>query len=163
MHSTLFFARKRVLAMACFVAACSPAFAAPPAATAQAHGISVADMNTAIKPGDDFYAYANGTWVDHAQIPADRASVGVFYLLRDKSDKQTAKLIEQAAKSDAPAGNELRKIADLYNAYMDEKAIEARGMSPLTPGLNAIAAIKTRRDLATALGRIDIYIFQMCG
>ena len=153
MRSTLFLAPKRVFALAFFVAAWLPAIAAPPTAAAHEHGISAADMNTAIKPGDDFYAYANGTWVDHAQIPADRASVGVFYLLRDKSDKQTAELIEQVAKSDAPAGSEPRKIADLYNAYMDEKAIDARGMSPLTSHLNAIAAIKTRRDLATALGQ----------
>ncbi len=152
MHPTFFFARKRLLAMACFVAACLPALAGPPAATTQ-HGIAVADMNTAIKPGDDFYAYVNGTWVDHAQIPADRASVGVFYLLRDKSDKQTADLIEQIAKSNAAPGSEQRKIADLFNAYMDEKSIEARGMSPLTPYLNAIAAINTKRDLATALGQ----------
>lgn len=153
MHSICFFAHKRVLALACCLAACLPALAAPPAATSQQHGIAVAGMDTAIKPGDDFYAYANGTWVAQAKIPADRASVGVFYLLRDKSDKQTADLIEQVAKSSAPAGSEPRKIADLYNAYMDEKAIEARGMSPLTPHLNAIAAIKTKRELATALGQ----------
>jgi putative endopeptidase len=142
-----------VMSCAVMVAVNAQAQSAPAAGPATVHGIAVANMDPAIKPGDDFYAYANGAWVDQAQIPADRSSVGNFYELRDKSDRQTKGLIEEAAKANAPEGSELRKIADLYNTYLDEKAIEARGMAPLEPHLKAIAAIKTKKELATALGR----------
>ena len=68
------------------------------------------------------------------------------------SNKRTAALIEEAAKSNSPAGSNARKIADLYNSYMDEAAIEAKGIAPLRPHLEAIAAIHDKRELARALG-----------
>ena len=86
-------------------------------------------------------------------IPADRAALGVFSTLDDMANKNTAALIQESAKANAPAGSEARKIADLYNSYMDESAIEAKGLTPLHSQLAAIAAIKTKRDLARALGR----------
>ena len=55
-------------------------------------------------------------------------------------------------KAHAPAGSNARKIADLYNSYMDEAAIEAKGLAPLTPSLAAIAAIHDQNELARALG-----------
>ena len=116
------------------------------------HGIVVANMDTSVKPGDDFYEYANGGWIKRTEIPPDRANIGVFTALSDLSNKRTAGLIEEAAKSNAPAGSNLRKIADLYNSYMDEAAIEAKGLAPLRPHLDSIAAIHDKRELARALG-----------
>ena len=81
-------------------------------------------------------------------IPADRAAIGVFSTLDDMANKNTAALIQESAKSNAPAESEARKIADLYNSYMDESAIETKGLTPLHSQLAAIAAIKTKRDLA---------------
>ncbi|HYK34796.1 M13 family metallopeptidase [Alloacidobacterium sp.] len=118
----------------------------------ETHGIAVANMDTAIKPGDDFYLYANGDWIKRTEIPADRGGIGVFTRLADLSNKRTADLIEEAAKSDAAAGSGKRKIADLYNSYMDEAGIEAKGLAPLRPHLDAIAAIKDKTELARALG-----------
>ncbi len=69
------------------------------------------------------------------------------------SDKRTAALIEEAAKGGASAGAGARKIADLYNSYMDEAAIEAKGLAPLRPHLEAIAAIHDKKELAAALGQ----------
>jgi len=117
-----------------------------------AHGIVVANMDRSVKPGDDFYEYANGDWIKRTEIPPDRGSVGVFTSLDDLSNKRTANLIEEAAKGNAPAGSGVRKIADLYNSYMDEAAIEAKGLAPLRPHLEAIAAIHNKRELARALG-----------
>ena len=117
------------------------------------HGIVVANMDPAVKPGDNFYLYANGAWLARTQIPADRARIGVFSLLDDRSNKNVAAIIEDTAKSSAPAGSDRRKIADLYNAFMNEPAIEARGMKPLEPHLAEIAAIHDRHDLALALGK----------
>ncbi|HEY0758334.1 MAG TPA: M13 family metallopeptidase [Acidisarcina sp.] len=121
-------------------------------ATQQIHGISIASMDTSVKPGEDFFEYANGGWIKRTEIPADRASIGVFSMLDDLSNKRTAALIQDAAKTDAPGGSDQRKIADLYNSFMDETAIEAAGLAPLKPHLDAIAAIKTRQQLAYALG-----------
>lgn len=116
------------------------------------HGISVANMDRSVVPGDNFYLYANGDWIKHTVIPPDRAGVGVFSVLLDRSNKRTAKLISEAAKSDAPAGSNERKIADLYNSYMNRPLIEAKGLAPLRPHLAAIAAIHNKRELARALG-----------
>ena len=118
-----------------------------------AHGIAVANIDSGVKPGDNFYLYANGDWLKRTDIPADRAVVAVFTTLDDVSNKRTAALIEEASKTDAPSGSGQRKIADLYNSYMDESGIEAKGLTPLKPHLDAIAAIKDKRELAFALGK----------
>ncbi|HEU5337213.1 MAG TPA: M13 family metallopeptidase, partial [Terriglobales bacterium] len=117
-----------------------------------AHGISVANLDRAVKPGDDFYLYTNGGWLQRNEIPPDRPAIGLFSKLADLANKRTQTLIEEAAKSHAPAGSNERKIADLYNSYMDEATIQERGLEPLRPHLQAIAAIKNKRELARALG-----------
>ena len=108
----------------------------------ETHGIDVANMDRSVKPGDNFYLYCNGDWIKRTEIPPDRSRISVFSTLADVSDKRTAALIEEAAKSGGPAGSSARKIADLYNSYMDEAAIEAKGLAPLQPHLKAIAAIQ---------------------
>jgi putative endopeptidase len=136
--------------------------AAPLAADAQstpapeAHGIVVANMDRSVKPGDDFYRYANGNWSERTKIPPDRRYIDPNGLDFDDSNdltrKRIAGLIDEANKANAPAGSNARKIADLYNSYMDEASIEAKGLAPLRPHLDAIAAIRDKRDLARALG-----------
>jgi putative endopeptidase len=116
------------------------------------HGIVIANMDPSVKPGDDFYEYTNGAWIKRTEIPADRGRIGVFSALADQSDKRTAALIEESAKGGGAAGSGPRKIGDLYNSYMDEAGIEAKGMAPLEPHLKAIAAIKDKKELAAALG-----------
>src|SRR5208337_5140917 len=102
------------------------------------HGISVANMDRSAVPGDNFYLYCNGDWIKRTELPPDRARISVFSSLADLSDKRTAALIEETAKSNAPAGSSARKIANLYNSYMDEAAIEAKGMAALQPHLKAV-------------------------
>jgi putative endopeptidase len=116
------------------------------------HGIVVANMDRSVKPGDDFYRYANGDWIKRTQIPPDRSDVGGFHSLIDVSQKRIAGLVKEAAKANAPAGSNTRKIADLYHSYMDESAIEAKGLAPLGPQLDAIAAIRDKHEMARALG-----------
>lgn len=118
----------------------------------ETHGIAVANMDRSITPGDNFYLYTNGDWIKRTVIPADRAGIGVFSALDDLANKNTAALIQEAAKSNAPTGSNTRKIADLYNSYMNEAAIEAKGLMPLHPQLAAIATIRTKDELARALG-----------
>src|ERR1700676_2692680 len=118
----------------------------------QMHGINVANMDRSVKPGDNFYLYCDGDWIKRTELPPDRGRLSVFSTLADVSDKQTAALVEEAAKSGGTAGSSARKIADLYNSYMDETGIEAKGLAPLQPHLKAIAAISDKKALAFALG-----------
>jgi putative endopeptidase len=143
-------------------AACALSALTPLAAHAQTvpapetHGIVVANMDRSVKPGDDFYQYANGSWLKRNEIPPDRGYITPNGLDFDGSNdlirERIAGLIEEAAKTNAPAGSNARKIADLYHSYMDEAAIEAKGLAPLRPQLDAIAAIHDKHELARALG-----------
>ncbi len=123
-------------------------YAAEPA---NLHGLDLAAMDKNVKPGDDFYAYANGSWTKNTIIPPDRSTFGIFTILEEKASKRTADLIQQADKakaSDATA----RKVGDYYAAFMDEKAIEAKGLKTVKPELDKIAAIHDAASLATILG-----------
>src|SRR5438477_7803704 len=138
-------------AVACAVI-CALAGYAQQAPAPETHGIAVKNMDRSVKPGDDFYHFCNGEWIKRTEIPPDRAGVGVFTKLGDLSNKRTSELIEEIAKSNAAPGSGPRKVADLYNSYMDEAAIEAKGLAPLRPHLEAIAAIRDKKELALALG-----------
>lgn len=127
-------------------------FIAQNAPMREIHGIAIQNMDRSIKPGDNFYLYANGEWIKRTTIPPDRSEVDVFTRLADLSNKRTAGLIEDIAKSNAQPGSSLRKVADLYNSFMDESAIEAKGLAPLRPHLDAIAGIHGKRELARHLG-----------
>ncbi len=115
-------------------------------------GIDLSIMDETIRPGDDFYGYANGTWSKNTPIPPDRAAFGVFTILEEKANKRTSDLIQEADKAKAPAGSDVRKIGDYYAAFMDEKAIEARGLKTIQPELDQIAAIGDKPALAHVLG-----------
>ncbi|RUL62369.1 M13 family peptidase [Dyella dinghuensis] len=131
-----------------------PAMAASPATNAGNSniGIDLAGIDQSIHPGNDFFGYANGTWLKTAQIPADRSSTGSFLLVYQIAEKRTSDLIQSLAKSNAAAGSNSRKIADYYAAFMDEANIEKLGLAPLKAELDQIDAIKTRDDLSRVLG-----------
>ena len=114
--------------------------------------VDVAGMDTSVKPGDDFFGYANGAWLKATEIPSDRSSWGGNAMLGEIVDKDVAALIENAGKGNPAPGSEAAKIAAYYAAYMDEARIEAKGMSPLKPGLAQIAAISDHKALSTYLG-----------
>jgi putative endopeptidase len=118
----------------------------------EVHGIAVDNIDRSVKPGDDFHRFANGNWIKRTEIPADRAGIDVFTRLSDLSSQRTAELIKELATSNLPAGSNLRKVADLFNSYMDETAIEAKGLTPVKSNLDAIAAIHDKKQLAHALG-----------
>jgi predicted metalloendopeptidase len=121
----------------------------------QAHtsaALDVAGMDRSVKPGDNFFEYANGTWLKQTEIPADRSSYGGSAILIELTDRRVADLIQEAAKSNASAGSDLRKIGDYYTSFMDTAAIDAAGLKPLQPALDSIAAIRDRKTLARVLG-----------
>ena len=73
-------------------------------------GVDLDGMDRSAKPGDDFYQYANGEWIKRTEIPADRAEVDVFSKLSDLSNKRTADLIAEIAKSNPPASSSTRRV-----------------------------------------------------
>src|SRR5919112_258625 len=125
---------------------------AQPSGPVSRSGIDLAGMDRSVKPGDDFFDYANGTWLKRTQIPADKSGYGAGSILADLTDRRVADLIQQAARGSAPAGSERRKIGDYYTSFMDTSAIDAAGLKPLQTTLDSIAGIKDRKDLARFLG-----------
>ncbi len=134
-----------------------------PASTAPAaHGIDLAGIDHSVAPGDNFFAYANGTWLKTTEIPADRSAFGTSSMLDELSRQRTAALIKEAASRQAPAGSEARKIGDYYTSFLDEAGIERKGLKPLVPALERIATISDRQALARILGgtlRADVDAF----
>jgi predicted metalloendopeptidase len=130
---------------------------APPAVPKAAIGefgldLSARDKN--VKPGDDFFAYANGTWDQSFKIPPDKASFGPFDRLDELSKERVRGIIEQSAAAHAASGTPEQQIGDYYAAFMDESAIEANGLAAAQADLERIAAAKSRADVARLFGTI---------
>jgi len=121
----------------------------PAAEPRQPHsGINVAGMNTSVRPGDDFFSYVNGRWVEETEMPGDRSRYGTFDLLRDESQENVKTIIEESASGDFAKGSDQQKVGDLYRSFMDVETRDARGMAPLQPELDRISSISDRADLA---------------
>jgi putative endopeptidase len=115
-------------------------------------GIDVAAIDRSVRPGDDFYGYANGSWMKTTEIPPDRSAIGAFSLVEEEVTKRTVALLQDAAKSGQSADSDAAKAAAFYEAFMNEKAIEDRGIAPVKAELARIAAIGDRAALARELG-----------
>jgi predicted metalloendopeptidase len=116
-------------------------------------GINPAAMDTSVKPGDDFFRYANGGWLDKTEIPGDRSSIGAFYIADQVREKNTRELFDNILKSNADANSDEGRIANYYKAYLDTAAIDRAGLNPAKADLQAIAGIADKRALAAAIGK----------
>ncbi|HEX3398347.1 MAG TPA: M13 family metallopeptidase [Steroidobacteraceae bacterium] len=115
-------------------------------------GIQSADMDQTVRPQDDLFQYANGTWLKDVPIPPDRASYGVDSMMTEQSLLQQRDLIEAAqTSSDAEA----RKVSDLYSSYMNEARVERLGTKPLRAELLLAAGLKHASDIGPLMGRLD--------
>ena len=114
-------------------------------------GFDVAGMDRSVKPGNDFAAFAGGTWSKTTEIPADRATWGMFNVLQDVSTEQTRTILDEAAK--APGS----KIGDFYATFMDEAAINAKGVEPIKPWLAQIDGAKDKTALAVEMAKLARY------
>jgi putative endopeptidase len=135
----------------------TPPAAANPARHAQigAWGVDLAARDLSVKPGDDFYRYADGKWLDANQIPPDRTSWTSAVELADRAEHNIRAIVESLPQ-DAPAEEIERKVGDYYRAYLDTDTIERLGVTPVRPGLEDIAAARTHKQLAVLLGRPDL-------
>ncbi|MCG6950692.1 MAG: peptidase M13 [Acidobacteria bacterium] len=120
-------------------------------------GIELANMDTSVRPQDDFFRYVNGTWLETTEIPADRTSTGVFIDLRDKAREDVRAIIEEvASRDDLEPGSDEQKVADLYNSYMDTERLEELGMLALDEELARIDAIADKDELSAYFARSAI-------
>lgn len=111
-------------------------------------GVDLENMDRSVRPQDDFFRYVNGGWLDRTTIPSDRSRWGSFDELRDIADQHVLDIVLEATRSEAPAGSEIRKIADMYLSFMAEGDIEALGAEPLQEDLAAVDALSSHDDLA---------------
>jgi endothelin-converting enzyme/putative endopeptidase len=123
---------------------------AAPALAGDRSGVDQTSFDKSVAPGVDFWAYANGEWVKAHPIPADRSGYGKSAMMVEEAAQRTVDLIQKAAK--AEGGGDGQKVGDYYASYMDEAAIEAKGLTPLKGDMARIAAIKTKAGLAAVLG-----------
>ncbi|MFT3679239.1 MAG: M13 family metallopeptidase [Ferruginibacter sp.] len=106
-----------------------------------------AGMDATVKPGDNFFEYANGKWMKLTKIPDDQSGWGSFYTLYDESQKNLRELLDAAAKSNGAKGSLEQKLGDYYLSSMDTAAIDKLGMEPLKPMLAKIDALKDYKEM----------------
>ena len=99
--------------------------------------IDPANMDLSVKPGDDFFEYANGTWIKHNPIPAKETRWGSFNILHQENTDKLLKLLNEVAKHRPAKGSLKQRVGDLYASGMDSLAIEKRGYDPIKPDLSA--------------------------
>ena len=117
-------------------------------------GLSLAEMDTTVRPQDDFYNYVNGTWAKTAKIPADKPTWGSFHILREKTDANCLLILDNLLKENFAQGTEGQKIKDLYESFIDWKKRDAEGLKPIEGLLAKIDNIKTLADLQKYLEEV---------
>ena len=111
-------------------------------------GFDLTGMDKSVQPGDDFYAYANGTWAKNTEIPADKSNYGMFTALADLSQTRTREILDVAK------GDPNSMIGRAYASYLDSATVEAKGLAPIEPWLNKIRAVD-KAGLAKLLAEAD--------
>lgn len=119
-------------------------------------GVDTSLVKDSVNPGDDFYAYVNGKWLDSFEIPADRSRYGGFTILAEKSEQRVKKIIDELAAAQPDPATLEGKIAAYYNAFMDVEAINAAGLAPVQQHMDVIMGIQTRADLANAFATVGL-------
>lgn len=117
-------------------------------------GIDLSNIDASVRPQDDLYQHVNGTWLKSTEIPDDRPLEGTFTALRDGSELAVKEIILDAAARGAESTGIEQKIGDLYNSFMDEAAVEAKGLDPVRQRLAEVFATQTVAELVALSGRL---------
>jgi putative endopeptidase len=137
---------------ACAASTPAPAPAPPPPpapAPVLKSGLDLAGFDRSVRPQDDLYRFAGGTWLANTEIPPDRSNYGSFLILDDQAQEEVRQLIVAASQQPNRApGTDAQKVGDFYLAYMDTARVESLGLTPLERELARIDAIATPRDVA---------------
>ena len=119
-------------------------------------GVDLSQQDPNTKPGDDFFRFANGKWLDEFELPADRSNYGSFSVLGDRSDEHVNTIIEDLSAAEPAADTVEQKISDYYLSYMNTEVLDERGIGPLREKLAQLSAIDSRAALIEALGRSQL-------
>ncbi|HTW35109.1 MAG TPA: M13-type metalloendopeptidase [Rhizomicrobium sp.] len=140
-------------ALACVAAAAlAPASAHAGKPAFGTWGVDLTSLDKSVKPGDDFFLYVNGNWLKTAQIPPDRTSTGSFQDLAILSENRMREIANELdAKSYATLTPEEKQLRDLYDAFLDQKQIDARGLAPAKADLDYFGHLKTLTQVAEAM------------
>ncbi|KOS08369.1 endothelin-converting protein [Flavobacterium akiainvivens] len=118
----------------------------------QRPGINIQYMDKSVKPGDDFFRYVNGSWVDKTEIPSDKTRWGSFDELRENTNKDALEILKEAAANKSlSATSDEGKAANLYKTIMDTVARNKAGITPLKPYLKKIDNVKDLKSLEALL------------
>lgn len=120
-------------------------------------GIMQENMDLAVKPGDDFFNYVNGKWLEKTEIPADKSSYGGFAILRDEAQADVMAIINASAEGDYAKGSDEQKVGGLYRSFMNMEKRNELGVSPIAPEFKHISDIQNYDDLAAYFARSSKY------
>ena len=121
-------------------------------------GFDLAGMDRTVKPGDDFFRYANGAWFDNAVIPPTAPARAHFSNLEIQSEDRVRAILADLEARPESLSPEEKKVADLYRSYIDAQRIEELGLKPTEKDLNAIAAAKTHDDVARLMASVPLQL-----
>ncbi|MFN6963489.1 MAG: M13 family metallopeptidase [Pyrinomonadaceae bacterium] len=137
-----------------FIAALAVVFSITTGAFAQSKGFDPSRMDRSADACDNFFQFANGTWVKNTAIPPSEARWGSFNILADNNNKLLREVLETSAKAKSPAGSDAQLIGDFYATCMDEAAIDKAGIRPIKPYLKRIEQIKTAADVQRVIAEL---------
>ncbi|HEU4950734.1 MAG TPA: M13 family metallopeptidase [Holophagaceae bacterium] len=146
--------RLKTLSLALGFVATALVAGTPAGTDSMKHGIDPANMDTSVKPCDDFYDYANGGWLKRTALPADKSRYGAFNELYDHNRAILHDILVDAAKSKAKPGSVEQKVGDFFAASMDEARIEKLGAKPVQGDLALAASLKSDKDLPAVLAKL---------
>ncbi|MCV7378253.1 peptidase M13 [Mycobacterium alsense] len=118
-------------------------------------GVDLSFVDANARPQDDLFGHVNGRWLADYEIPPDRATDGAFRHLYDRAEEQVRDLITEVSRRGAPPGTDRQRIGDLYASFLDEDAVERRGLRPLLDELETIDAAADPAALAAAMGALQ--------
>ena len=148
-----------VLALALTWSPITQAFSQPTAVTnrsqtaakSRSWGFDLSAIDTAVRPGDNFFQYANGNYIRTLEIPADKTSTGLLSIMEDQGELKLHELVETELLHPTGSPDEPKALA-LYKAYMDEDRIEALGATPLKRDFDIVRAIRSKAEMSRFMG-----------
>lgn len=149
--------KKITMVAALAVAALAADAQAPATAQGAVHGVNKADMDMSVRPGDDFYQYAGGGWLNANPMKPEYSSYGVFNDLAETNRKQIRELFENLSKEKHAFGSVGQKVADLYNMAMDSVRLNKEGAAPLQKDLDKVKAFSKKADFTAFIADQHLY------
>ncbi|GAB5379411.1 MAG: M13 family peptidase [Aliiglaciecola sp.] len=122
-------------------------------------GISLDHIDQSVSPGENFFKYANGKWLDSVEIPDDKASYGGFQILRDEAQEDVMNIIKTSSEGDFAMGSDEQKVGGLYNSFMNIEQRDKIGVAPLAPEFDKIDSISDYKALAAHFAYANKYGF----